>query len=426
QQEIDLLKRQVDHYKGLYRQEQIGQLVFKTQVQVAAIRRFTIKAAVDYKPLTQGVIDQMVESSYRRQYPGRALPLTAWFMEILGALPPDTDLIPLVKSLMGEQAAGLYDPKTKVLYVKEDFPLLTTVGRMVLAHETCHALQDQDYALDKLGVEEAGDDDRAMAALAIVEGDATLLMTEFLARTGQIFNILMDLPRMLMMDQDKLNNAPAVIQESLIFPYIGGMNFFTTLNGRTPGRPDSPPRNDEPRWRGEIFTTPPRTTEQVMHPEKYLARELPADIPPPDAAGYAHLVRNVAGEFNIGALFEQALGKTRAFAAAEGWNGDRLLLAESGAGADGGGRRLVRWSTRWDTPGDATEFADALAAALSAHFGPELRWDHAAGERNGAAATAKMKISLPSPAAVEFEGIFTVATPAPPAGEGRVASSAVR
>jgi predicted metalloendopeptidase len=43
--------------------------------------------------------------------------------------------------LYAEQVGGLYDDRTGRLYVTDLFPPDSRVGRMILAHEICHALR---------------------------------------------------------------------------------------------------------------------------------------------------------------------------------------------------------------------------------------------------------------------------------------------
>ena len=63
-------------------------------------------------------------------------------------------------------------------------------------------------------------------------------------------------------------------------------------------------------------------------------------------------------------MLEAHLGEKHRAAAAEGWDGDRVVSYQGSDGAIG-----VVWMSRWDTPADATEFAEAYAAGLP------YKWD---------------------------------------------------
>ena len=138
--EIDLLKRRLAEVQEKFDRENIARLVYETQLQVSAVRRLASHEPVRYAPMTQEVIDRMVEESITRSYTDRTLALNTWLYELFGVLPPGTDIVALIRDLLSEQAGGLYDPHTKTLYVHEEFPLETTTGRMILAHEINHAL----------------------------------------------------------------------------------------------------------------------------------------------------------------------------------------------------------------------------------------------------------------------------------------------
>src|SRR5256886_9135851 len=64
-----------------------------------------------------------------------------------GLLPRDFDLEKLMVSLLREQVAGYYDPKTKTVNLLDWVPI--EEQEPVMAHELTHALQDQTVNLDK-------------------------------------------------------------------------------------------------------------------------------------------------------------------------------------------------------------------------------------------------------------------------------------
>jgi hypothetical protein len=109
------------------------------------------------------------------------------------------------------------------------------------------------------------------------------------------------------------------------------------------------------------YDRPPRSTEQVMHPEKYLTRR--PDEPTvfrggdPTAAlgqGWSLALANVMGEFEIRVHFTESLGRERAAAAAAGWDGMRYHFCEKK-----GTTSFFGALSTWDSEGDAQEFAAA-------------------------------------------------------------------
>jgi hypothetical protein len=126
----------------------------------------------------------------------------------------------------------------------------------------------------------------------------------------------------------------------------------------------------------------PTSTEQILHPEKYLDRDNPVALEMPDPAqsmgnGWSEVHQNTLGELQIGLLLadlpagagvDTLTGQYEipepARNAAAGWDGDRYALW-----ADADGQEALVWRTAWDTEQDARAFAAALARY------EEGRWD---------------------------------------------------
>jgi hypothetical protein len=377
--EIDLLKRRLEQAREQLRDERTARVVYQTQLQVAATHGLRVGDLLAYAPLTPKVLDRLFNDAIDKQYPDRDFDLYNWIFRFFGAIPERLDMRAFLKDLMTEQAGGLYDPFTKKLYISPMFDVTGALGRMVLAHEIDHALQDQNFDIETMGADKPGNDDRSAALMAMLEGDATLLMGEVVARDANPLSLLAELPKMALVDQSKLAEAPVAIRDSLLFPYLNGMAFFQGLGGRTRRHPDGGlARLADPSWRNDVFLDPPVSTEQILHPEKYLANERPAEIPALEVSttDYPHVARDVIGEFGVRLLLGATLDPARVQQAAAGWNGDRIVVGEDEPAT----RHVLRWVTRWDSAADAEEFASALADALAARFKDRgLAWRDDAG-----------------------------------------------
>ena len=66
------------------------------------------------------------------------------------------------------------------------------------------------------------------------------------------------------------SGVPPVIQRELNTPYTDGLCFVRTVAPKMPKGDDS------------IFDDPPASTEQILHPDKYLAHEAPRKVDLPD------------------------------------------------------------------------------------------------------------------------------------------------
>jgi hypothetical protein len=275
-----------------------------------------------------------------RSYPAARRHADEAILRRLGLIDPGVDLRKISASLYGEGGvAGYYDPRSKRLRIVAGAATGSRVLREVtLAHELTHALEDQRFGLSP---EEGTNDDRALARLALIEGSATLVMERYLLR---YFSAADAFAGVLGSAFSSGPDLPPFLQAQLLFPYTGGMTFVQDLVRRGGGRWTLVDLADRVR--------PPDSTEQVLHPDKYLRVEepLPVSLDVGLGVGWRRAAAGVWGEWATSELVGSR--------AAAGWGGDRYELWERG-----GQRRLVmRW--RWDTRRDAREFLAAVRARL--------------------------------------------------------------
>jgi hypothetical protein len=334
------------------------------------IRGLDFKDPVKFERLSKPDLSKMLKEELSRLYSEEDWRLMQSSLVLLGAIPEELELKEFLYDLMSDQIAGLYDPHTKRMYVVGDLSLQVGLTQIVLEHELTHAVTDQHFDLLSLPIEEIHNDDRSQAALALVEGDATLSMIEY-AQELDISDALTTLIVSLFMNQDTFEAAPPYFQASLIFPYLGGevflleaMTLYTTDGDRLVERSkEDRVREGFMNWKlvDYFYTNPPKSTEQILHPEKIgIDPDEPVEVvlePLPQeltAVGYEPRWENSMGEFSIKSLLMNSLSPLKATRAAEGWGGDRYVLLEN----DSGGR-VLHWKTVWDTERDAQEFRDA-------------------------------------------------------------------
>lgn len=259
------------------------------------------------------------------------------------------DLYQLQADLLSEQVLGYYDPKKKDLFVLSTSSNLTPSARQTLAHEYTHALQDQRFDLQKLLPERSKDDDRSLAVQALVEGDSTLsglsyARDYFTAKEKQQF-----LQENSSGSSTVLDKAPAYLRESLIFPYNEGADFVNQLlqiGGFSAV--------------DKALADPPTSTEQIMHPEKYLNQ--PRDVPVPVAlqpltdtlgAGWTLRDYGTTGEFDL-KIELQENGAADPAGGAAGWGGGSYAYYVNGDNL------LMLQKTVWDNESEAKEYQTAL------------------------------------------------------------------
>jgi hypothetical protein len=289
-----------------------------------------------------------------RSYPESRRRADEEVLKLLGLIEPGVDLRSISASVFGEGVAGYYDPRSKRLRIVT----VTTpdaLGEIVLAHELTHALEDQRFGL---GLGEGESDDAALARLALVEGTATLVMQDYLLRFVGAEKALSGLLRSAMQTGPAL---PPFLQAQLVFPYVDGMRFAQTLRSRGGGSWKLVDLADRIRV--------PESTEQVLHPQKWVEVEPPLRVPLRVSlgAGWRRAASGTWGEWQTG----QLLGGP-AHAVAAGWGGDRYELWQGATCTSAPPCRdtdvlVMRW--RWDSVPDARELETALRAAPVARTG---------------------------------------------------------
>ncbi len=310
-------------------------------------------------------LESFLASELEDQLPPERAEATAAAYARLGLLPDTVDLRALMRSLYLEQVVGYFSPKADTLFVREGVEGETL--EPVLVHELVHALQDQHMDLDSLMEARRGSNDALTAALAALEGHATYVMIEdaLRRRTGGDVDLqALDVGALLgrldlaeMAGAPALSAAPRVIRESLVFPYTGGLIFVQDVWRTREGRP------------APLGPDTPASTEQILHPGRYLGegRDAPTDVSyaegPPD--GWREVHADGLGEFETRLFLEEFLADSaRARRAAAGWDGDRYRLLRG----DDGDEALV-WASVWDSAEEADEFAAAAARAFRSRYG---------------------------------------------------------
>lgn len=270
--------------------------------------------------------------------------------------------------LLGSQVAGFYDTETGVMNV---IPLgggeledeLSLTEQIIYVHEFTHALQDQFFDLDALVYDEAilDDPDRYLARLALVEGDATAVMnvyTEAIISENpmQAFALLGE--GLAAGSFNIPEGVPPVLTRELLFPYEGGLIFVMALVS-------------DGGWDAvdAAFANPPQSTEQILHPEKYLAGEapLPVDLLGGEAVlgdDWERTWDGTLGEWYLRQHLDVQLARGDSNAAAAGWGGDRFHIYAD----DATGERALLLGIVWDDLAEADEFVTAYTEYSDTRF----------------------------------------------------------
>jgi hypothetical protein len=283
-----------------------------------------------------------------------------------GLIPQDFDLAKNEVDLLTEQAAAFYDYDRKKLFITDSTS--SDSQAPVLAHELSHALADQNYNLARFIKQGRKSDDGSTARLAVMEGQATWMMSEYLARQAgtslkDSATLAATMAQMAAGDEGGDNNKsdgefpvfdkePLYLKSTLIFPYTKGMNFQQAVL-----------MHDPQKGFGEVFLHPPASTQQILHPEKYFDHVQPTnpDLPVVHLPhGYKGLVGGELGELEQGILLDQYVGKTRSANLVPHWRGCNFELLENKKA----GRVVLLYATEWDSEEQATRYFAAYREVM--------------------------------------------------------------
>jgi hypothetical protein len=352
------------------------------QNEVAAAGGIPFRSDVPVEYMTRAELSRYLTELLDTEYPVERAEADQRTLLALDLLPRGSDLRAMRARLLEENIVGFYDerPGKKRLYAVSEQRRLTPANQLILSHEMRHALQDQYADLHAMLPASVGDfDDRRIAFLSVLEGDATLVMERFLVRKlggvggGGEGEKDEEMPP-FSMPVPPMPNVPPVLRDQLLLPYFAGREFAQSLQKKG-------------GWDAlkQAWTRPPESTEQILHPEKYDAREGPRSVDLSYAPREARVINEgVMGEV----LVKTFLGDAASDEAAAGWGGDRFRVW------DVSGRTLLVWRSVWDSPADAGEFLSAAQSRLgSAHAAEGGRrgfrvfaappWRFAVAERSG-------------------------------------------
>ncbi len=335
----------------------------RVQKSIPRLRGLDFATPVDVKVISTRETHAYFEKAFDKEMPPEKLASAQETMRAFGLLKPGQELGAVLKGSFVDLVGGFYDPETKGLYLIRRMP-----GQaIVAAHELTHALQDQHFDLEKR--QKALKDgpvnsDRDAALLAVIEGDATAAMEAYLQDVvgrdpGRGLRVLLEVlaePGLVVTQLKAMLDMPEALLRQTMFSYEDGKTFVAEVR-------------EARGWKGvdALFERPPASTEQVLHPGKYLAatpdapvaidlKDLTAKVREP----WTPVDEDTMGELGIQAFLRTFLPDPASDLAAAGWGGDRFALFRNGE------ERILIWRTVWDTEKDAQEFEEALGKAWAA------------------------------------------------------------
>ena len=249
--------------------------------------------------------DEDVEDLRRQEHAFKAL----------GLVDADVDLVEAMRSLLGAGVVGFYDPETGELVVRG--ASVSPYVRTTIAHELAHALDDQHHDLDRPEYDDAADE-VGFGFSAVVEGNARRVETAYRDAMSAEEQAQATAEEFTIGEGIDIGAVPLVLLELIAAPYQLGQDLVDDLVAEG---------GDEAL--ATAFADPPTTSEQVIDPSAYIAREGRVDVPHPQVAGQV-VDEGVLGQFLIDILLQSELGRS-AEDAADGWGGDWAVVWTDGS-----------------------------------------------------------------------------------------------
>jgi hypothetical protein len=344
---MDKVMKQVEDLRGLTRKHDLPMYVIDNQ---------------QAESILQQLLD---ESGYRQTVDAEKRKLV-----VLGFIKPTYDLAYYSTTRLSDNIAGFYIPEQQVLYVIGN--QFGGVEKDIFAHEFDHALVFQNLFNDTSPTAEnpacQNDSQRCDAITALVEGDARWIeyqwQDQYMSEQDYYDFLRYRSPRTPISQEVH----PPFAYFQTYFPYVQGMEFVKYLY-------------DRGNWArvNKAYQALPASTEQILHPEKYIANETPVAVPSVDLKGtlgdqWKLESSDSLGEYLTYLLLAYSADVTTqvkskaddaiALAGSAGWGGDRYQVYYRAA--DDSTLLVAHWI--WDTTWDTTQFMTPMAKSLDNRF----------------------------------------------------------
>ena len=298
--------------------------------EVSRLSGLPIKYPVQKKFGDQAFFRDYYLQLLQEQYPPEKKKAFEKAFTFFGFLSPGADLIQTYLDSFMKVVEGLYDPKTKTLYIADWIKSGDQEG--TLAHELTHALQDQYFDLESyLSAGETLSMDTQFARAAVMEGQAVAIAMNYsLEDHGRDFtkvaNIAdwVSLNNLLTESGKKAFGIKTGLNQVISFPYVYGATFLQSYI-KAYGWPGM----------AYLFEHPPTSTHQILHPGDFFPRRRnPVGVRIDDMSsnvllGFNKIWENTFGEYGLATLLQEYMPEKEALYSVRGWRGDSVQIYEN-------------------------------------------------------------------------------------------------
>src|SRR5258708_2812080 len=237
--------------------EEIG----KDLGELSEITGLKMQHKVPFDLITKDQVNQFLKDRVHEVTTPEDLRIEELGLKKFGLVPQDFDLAKSTVDLLTEQAAAFYDYHKKKLYITDWAP--SGMRQAALVHELAQALADQHFHLERFIKQGRDDDDLSMARTAVMEGQATWLMSEAIERrAGQTLKGSVKAVETMSRSMETggseypvFESAPLYFRKTLVFPYTQGMLFQNAVCEKL----------DQEAF-AQVFRRPTVSTQQIPRP----------------------------------------------------------------------------------------------------------------------------------------------------------------
>ncbi len=367
------------------------------------IMGFGPQRPIQFDTLGKAQFQRLFRKQLREEYTPRQIRNETLFLRLFGLVPEDFDYEQTILDLMSEQAWALYDFKKRRLYLADWAP--AEARSYALLHELVHAIDDQQFNLLRY-VKRADGAERQLARLAVLEGQASWVMTEWAMRQSDkslIGNKLLAIAtasatRFEAEQFPVYRESPLYFREVLIFPYTDGLLFQHAMIERF-----------GVEGLKRVFERPPQTTQQIIQPDLYLSGldpdlpELPELKPP---RGYKRVYDGIFGQLDHRILLKHHLGDQDLGTLLDQWRGSQFEVLQNRRN----GRALLRYAVRWASEAAAREYYQLYRQVCERKWSGLELVDAADGRCEGTASIGEVTLAVQGDTVRSVEGRPPVAS----------------
>lgn len=319
----------------LLKAQQKSLTIQELKQRVAALGKLDFKSDIPIQYLDKKPLRKAVAARVDNEYPAELAEKEGALIHLMGFVDRPINVKNLYKRILVSNAGAQYNEKSKELLALKEYQAIDMMNAMLLVHELRHAAQDAHFDLAALLGKYSDYDDRGLALLSAIEGDAAFLALLFNGFNPELMTSTYNSEPLMSFsplgNTTQLSKTIDIVRHRFTMPYIDGVRFVIAVFNKK-------------KWKGlnNILASPPDSSEQILHPGKYIKREKPVPVTVQyRPEGYESYHSGVIGEYYLNVLL-MAKNANKYMDFAIGWGGDTFNIYRNPS------FHFLAWKSAWD------------------------------------------------------------------------------